>query len=227
MADIIIQKQTKNLQTLINEIEEKEKRRLNNLENVKKNKKIFSQLLTKYNEQRENDKKKVLILSNEIETLKKNKELLEQSNNNENDNKNYIKTEIKYNRFSGFEDANDLIFQKALTTKIDKIDHKFYRANTKPIFDASSEIRKLRLLEQREKILSNLLKDTPSTNTSSTSLPPIPRTIIPHNNYCPSVSSITASEISRVNSSRSYQRNTINNNQLIKPLKTFPSKNLK
>jgi hypothetical protein len=163
MAEII-KKQKESLVQTIKDAEKSEISRMKRLAQVATTGER-SVLLRRYEKERKMDQERIENLSKDFFTLQEKlntghlTQLTEQrsttSRNTQRDS-HRIDGQNK-NRFVGLEDHNDIIFHTAVCDKFDKYDHKFREKITRPVFDARTEVHKLKLLNDKRTLLKQLV----------------------------------------------------------------------
>jgi hypothetical protein len=162
MADII----KKQKQSLVQTIKDAEKSELNRMKKlaIVATSGERSVLLRRYEKERKMDQEKIENLSNDFFVLQQKLQsgdlgqLKEQRSSASHQTNHTRQTEGSLkNRFVGLEDHNDIIFHTAVCDKFDKYDHKFQEKMTRPVFNASEEHRKLKLLSDKRTLLKQLV----------------------------------------------------------------------
>lgn len=162
MADIIKKQQQSLIQT-IKDAEKSEISRMKRLALVTTSGER-SVLLRRYEKERKFDQEKIENLSRDFMVLQEKLKSGDLANLKEqrsvasaNTHHTFQTDGSRKNRFVGLEDHNDIIFHAAVCDKFDKYDHIFREKMTRPVFNATAEVHKLKLLNDKRTLLKQLV----------------------------------------------------------------------
>lgn len=162
MAEII-KKQKESLVQTIKEAEKSELTRMKRLSIVATSGER-SVLLRRFEKERKMDQERIDNLSKDFFTLQEKlnsgdlDRLKEQRSTATPHTHDSHRTDGSHkNRFVGLENHNDIIFHTAVCDKFDKYDHKFQERVSRPVFNATAEVHKLKLLNDKRTLLKQLV----------------------------------------------------------------------